>query len=178
MIHNDCDSKDALTNVMHGYKTETVDIALIYRKLFKIYNENTDLPQHLERSVESIMGINIEGKDILARDEYELLNKTLKHTFTYLFLRLLVEKTLVEKFDLRLTGTETLGMIIDRALPRDSSLEIKRIRVRLNSKKVLVNEFNHFEGNMSIFQPAIDISDEVLSKEKSSIIAIMEEIKR
>lgn len=178
MIQNDCDSKDALTNVMHGYKTETVDIALIYRKLFKIDNENTDIPQHLERSVESIMGINIEGKDILARDEYELLNKTLKHTFTYLFLRLLVEKTLVEKFDLRLTGTETLGMIIDRALPRDSSLEIKRIRVRLNSKKVLVNEFNHFEGNMSIFQPAIDISDEVLSKEKSSIIAIMEEIKR
>ena len=162
---------------MHGYKTESVDIASIYRSLFKISDEDNRLPPQLEISVESIMEQNVDTVDIVARDEYPLLNKTLKHTFTYLFLRLYVEKTLVEKYDLSLNGKETLGVIIDQALPRNVSATIKSLRVRLNSKKVLVNEFNHFEGNMSIFQPAIDISDEVLSKEKASILAIMEEIK-
>ena len=177
MIQNDSDSKEALTSVMHGYKTESVDIASIYRSLFKISDEDNRLPPQLEISVESIMEQNVDTVDIVARDEYPLLNKTLKHTFTYLFLRLYVEKTLVEKYDLSLNGKETLGVIIDQALPRNVSATIKSLRVRLNSKKVLVNEFNHFEGNMSIFQPAIDISDEVLSKEKASILAIMEEIK-
>ena len=37
-----------------------------------------------------------------------------------------------------------------------------RNRIRLTSKKTLINEFNHFEGNLSIFQPAIDITDQVL----------------
>lgn len=177
MIQNDSDSKEALTSVMHGYKTESVDIASIYRSLFKISDEDNRLPPQLEISVESILEQNVDTVDIVARDEYPLLNKTLKHTFTYLFLRLYVEKTLVEKYDLVLNGKETLGVIIDKALPRNTSATIKSLRVRLNSKKVLVNEFNHFEGNMSIFQPAIDISDEVLSKEKASILAIMEEIK-
>lgn len=177
MIQNDSDSKEALTSVMHGYKTESVDIASIYRSLFKISDDDNRLPRQLEISVESILEQNVDTVDIVARDEYPLLNKTLKHTFTYLFLRLYVEKTLVEKYDLVLNGKETLGVIIDKALPRNTSATIKSLRVRLNSKKVLVNEFNHFEGNMSIFQPAIDISDEVLSKEKASILAIMEEIK-
>lgn len=177
MIQNDSDSKEALTNVMHGYKSESVDIASIYRSLFKISDDDNRLPRQLEISVESILEQNVDTVDIVARDEYPLLNKTLKHTFTYLFLRLYVEKTLVEKYDLSLNGKETLGLIIDKALPRNTSATIKSLRVRLNSKKVLVNEFNHFEGNMSIFQPAIDISDEVLSKEKASILAIMEEIK-
>ena len=38
------------------------------------------------------------------------------------------------------------------------------------SRKTLINEFNHFEGNMSIFQPAIDISDSSLRKEKEDIV--------
>ena len=37
------------------------------------------------------------------------------------------------------------------------------------AKKTLLNEFNHFEGNLSIFQPAIDISDQMLQKEKEDI---------
>ncbi len=38
------------------------------------------------------------------------------------------------------------------------------------SRKTLINEFNHFEGNMNIFQPAIDISDSSLKKEKEDIV--------
>ena len=43
-------------------------------------------------------------------------------------------------------------------------------RVFLTTKKTLLNEFNHFEGNMSIFQPAIDITDNMLEKEKNDIL--------
>lgn len=33
-IVNDIDSKEKLTQLMHGYKTETIDIAKIYSNLF------------------------------------------------------------------------------------------------------------------------------------------------
>jgi len=39
-----------------------------------------------------------------------------------------------------------------------------------------LNEFNHFEGNLSIFQPAIDISNSMLKKEKADIIAFVNEL--
>lgn len=42
--------------------------------------------------------------------------------------------------------------------------------------KNLINEFNHFEGNLSIFQPAIDISDETLNKERNAFEEILESI--
>ena len=37
------------------------------------------------------------------------------------------------------------------------------------SRKTLLNEFNHFEGNMNIFQPAIDITQAALQKEITDI---------
>ena len=37
------------------------------------------------------------------------------------------------------------------------------------SRKTLLNEFNHFEGNMNIFQPAIDITEAALQKEVADI---------
>lgn len=48
-----------------------------------------------------------------------------------------------------------------------------RKRVFLTSRKTLLNEFNHFEGNLSIFQPAIDISDQALKKEKQEILQFL-----
>ena len=50
-------------------------------------------------------------------------------------------------------------------------------RVRLTAKKTLLNEFNHYEGNLNLFQPAIDITETNLEKEKHEIIHILEEIK-
>ena len=44
------------------------------------------------------------------------------------------------------------------------------------SKKTLLNEFNHFEGNLSIFQPALDITNTVLKQEKEDIEKLLEEL--
>ena len=42
----------------------------------------------------------------------------------------------------------------------------------------LINEFNHFEGNLSIFQPAIDITEKALGAEKTSILTFVDIIKQ
>ncbi|MFC2471215.1 MAG: hypothetical protein ACFNVI_07415, partial [Lachnoanaerobaculum gingivalis] len=67
--------------------------------------------------------------------------------------------------------------IISKAFPENSknSDDIKN-RVFLTTKKTLLNEFNHFEGNMSIFQPAIDITDHMLGKEKTDILAFINKL--
>ncbi len=167
------DVKDQLTNVMHGYKTEAVDIAQAYISLFG--NETGLIPSTFVIRVEDILRRNSEMTEILDSAEYPLLNKTLKHTMTYLMLRLLVEKTLVEKKNISLIPHMQLGQIIDKAFPGADMSEI-RMRVRLTSKKTLINEFNHFNGNLSIFQPAIDITNSSLSKEKNDIINAVESI--
>ena len=167
------DVKDQLTNVMHGYKTEAVDIAQAYISLFG--NKTGLIPSTFVIRVEDILRRNSEMTEILDSAEYPLLNKTLKHTMTYLMLRLLVEKTLVEKKNISLIPHMQLGQIIDKAFPGADMSEI-RMRVRLTSKKTLINEFNHFNGNLSIFQPAIDITNSSLSKEKNDIINAVESI--
>ena len=72
------------------------------------------------------------------------------------------------------SGARQLGQIISKAFPENSknSDDLKN-RVFLTTKKTLLNEFNHFEGNMSIFQPAIDITDHMLEKEKTDILAFV-----
>ena len=94
-----------------------------------------------------------------------------------MFLRLLIEKKLVLKYNIDTeskSGARQLGQIISKAFPENSknSDDIKN-RVFLTTKKTLLNEFNHFEGNMSIFQPAIDITDHMLGKEKTDILAFV-----
>ena len=87
---------------------------------------------------------------------------------------MLVEKTLVDHFHLSIRGDKQLTDIINMAFPRQAttnpnSQRIKENRVFFTSRKTLVNEFNHFEGNMNIFQPAIDISKQALDKEVQAI---------
>ena len=53
---------------------------------------------------------------------------------------------------------------------------VKLAKAKLASKKTLLNEFNHFEGNLNIFQPAIDISDVMLNKEVEEIEQILLEV--
>ncbi|PQL07066.1 hypothetical protein CG436_13850 [Pantoea ananatis] len=50
--------------------------------------------------------------------------------------------------------------------------EVEKVqnRVFFMSKKTLLNEFNHFEMDMNIFQPAIDITDKALNAEKTKIL--------
>ena len=157
---------EELTKVMHGYKTEEVDIAEIYHKLFT--DDSQYLPVSYKTSVNNILDKTIDGKTIIDNQEYPLLDRTLRHSFTYLFLRLIIEKKLVEKFSIDVSQNEQLGQIIAKAYPDDNIDQIRN-RIRLTSKKTLINEFNHFEGNLSIFQPAIDITDQALGKERTDI---------
>ena len=85
----------------------------------------------------------------------------------------MVEKNLVEKFGIDTTRYEQLGQIISAAYPDENDVEQIRNRIRLTSKKTLINEFNHFEGNLSIFQPAIDITDQALGKERTDLITFI-----
>lgn len=174
-IINDNNIKENLTQLMHGYKTNTVDIAECYIKLFG--NKNNIIPNNYEVNVDDILNKTVDGKEIIDKEKYPLLNRTLIHSFTYLFLRLLIEKKLVLKYNIDTeskSGARQLGQIISKAFPENSknSDDIKN-RVFLTTKKTLLNEFNHFEGNMSIFQPAIDITDRMLEKEKTDILAFV-----
>lgn len=177
-IINDKIIKENLTQLMHGYKTGTVDIAECYIKLFG--NMNNIIPNNYKVNVDDILSKTLDGKEIVNKDKYPLLNRTLVHSFTYLFLRLLIEKKLVSKYNIDTeskSGAKQLGQIISKAFPENSknSDDIKN-RVFLTTKKTLLNEFNHFEGNMSIFQPAIDITDHMLGKEKTDILAFINKL--
>lgn len=160
-----------LTQVMHGYKTEKVDIARAYTELFGAHPEY--LPDSYEVSVKDILGKTVDGVHLLDTGKFPLLDRTLRHSFVYLVLRLMVEKNLVEKFGVDTTRYEQLGQIISAAYPDENDTEQIRSRIRLTSKKTLINEFNHFEGNLSIFQPAIDITDQALGKERTDLITFI-----
>lgn len=166
---------EELTEVMHGYKTKKVNVSKIYRELFEI----TDgaLLGNFEVSVSDILSRPPDEVHILDQAKYPLLDKTLRHSFAYLFLRLKVEKALVTKFGIDTTKNEQLGQIISAAYPNGNDLEQSRNRIKLTSKKTLINEFNHFEGNLSIFQPAIDITDQALRKEIADIETFVNSLK-
>ncbi|WP_198166088.1 AAA family ATPase [Sporosarcina ureae] len=165
--------KDKLTMLMHGYQDERVNITDIYNELFGTHEKITN---SYEVSAQDIIGLQLENIGILkAESQYPLLNKTLKHTLVYLYLRLNVENTLVNTFSINTKTFDILGKIIFKSFSNNTP-EDKENRIFLASKKTLLNEFNHFEGNMNIFQPAIDISDTALKKESESIINFLSEL--
>jgi len=170
-IINNTDVYGKLTQLMHGYMTEKINVADIYKTLFG--NKGDVLPDSLEVSVSDILAKTVDGVHILDPTQYPLLDKTLHHSFTYLFLRLMVEKVLVAKFSIDTNRNKQLGQIISAAYPDENDIAQIRNRIRLTSKKTLINEFNHFEGNLSIFQPAIDITDQALGKERTDIITFV-----
>ena len=164
---------EELTQVMHGYNTEEVDVGYIYTQMFGEHNETFGT---YRISVGDILNINIADINILDAN-YPLLNKALRHALTYLYLRLHIERSLVEQFpNIDTTQERQLGQIINEAYPEGGGLEQNKKRIRLISKKTLINEFNHFEGNLSIFQPAIDINESILNKEKEDIISFIREL--
>lgn len=92
---------ETLTQVMHGYKTERVDIANAYSELFGAHPDH--LPASYEVTVSDILSKTVDGIHLLDTNKYPLLDRTLRHSFVYLFLRLMVEKNLVEKFGIDTT---------------------------------------------------------------------------
>ena len=173
-IANKRDIFEELTQVMHGYKTDSVDIAHAYIELFG--NPDNIIPTSYSVSVSDILLKTVDEITIVDTKSFPLLNRTLKHSFQYLFLRLAVEKALVDKFNIDTTRNTQLGQIISVAFPDDNDITQIRNRIRLTSKKTLINEFNHFEGNLSIFQPAIDITDQALSTEKTNLMTFIENL--
>ena len=73
--------------------------------------------------------------------------------------------------------TSNFCALYNQAFPGNDVDSIRK-RVRLTSKKTLINEFNHFEGNLSIFQPAIDITEKALGSERTDIITFVNTIKK
>lgn len=175
-IINNEDVKESLTQVMHGFKNELVDIGACYQVLF---GKHEGIDKQYEVSVNSILNQSIKECDIVDNEKYPLLNRTLRHSFIYLYLRLLIEKELVSKYKINTegrNGAKQLGQIISKAFPNSSNKNTMEKRVFLTTKKTLLNEFNHFEGNLSIFQPAIDITNQILKEEAEKIINFLENL--
>lgn len=161
-----------LSGVMHGYETSSVNASEIYKKLFGyIFTEDNVI------SVNDILNLNCSEIDIIDSEQYPLLAETLKQTLIYYYLRMKVEKELVDVFQIEINPNHPLmlNQLIRKSfshLPQDADAEQKRAyQVFFTSRKTLLNEFNHFEGNMNIFQPAIDIEATALQREIDSIEA-------
>ena len=165
-----------LSNVMHGYLQGNVDATLMYKKMFGYDFGTSEII-----SVDDVLNLNCEEINIIDENEYPLLSDTLKQTLIYYHLRMVVEKQLVDLFNLDVSD-EMLGQIIRMAFrcqPNEPDFEIKRrFRVFFTSRKTLLNEFNHFEGNMNIFQPAIDITYPALQKEIDDIRNKLAEVRQ
>ena len=170
-ITNKVEIKNALTILMHGYNNEKVNITKIYNDLFEtdIFSEGYII------SAINISEYKIDDLIIINHENYPILNKTLVHSLTYLFLRLNVEKKLVEKYSINTKKYQMLNSIINKAFNADEPASVEN-RIFLLSRKTLLNEFNHFEVDMNIFQPAIDITNTTLKKEKDDILAFLDSL--
>ncbi len=114
------ENKNKLTSLMYGYETSKVEISAIYTELMGIENKFEN--EH-SISVCDILNLDIENitnVNILKGEDYKLLNKTLQHTLTYLYLRLKVEKVLVDKFKINTNRHDMLGKIIRKAFANEA----------------------------------------------------------
>lgn len=157
--------KNQLTKLMHGYEIEQVDLGQIYHSLFNNYLSNDYVI-----NISDILNLDICNlNEIIDKTEYPILNRVLCNNLTYLYLRLKTEKILVDKNSINTSRYDQLSSIIYQSF-KEETIENSRMKIFFYSKKTLLNEFNHFEGNINIFQPAIDISEDILIKERDEII--------
>ena len=165
-----------LSSIMHGYGTGSLDVIPIYNSLFG------DVFDGVERiSVEDILNIDCNHLNVLDKTLFPLLADTLEQTLVYYHLRMKVEKELVDIFNVHTDAMTMLNQIIQRAFQCEETNpnyeRMREFKVFFTSRKTLLNEFNHFEGNMNIFQPAIDITKSALQKEIEEIEAKLAEIR-
>lgn len=161
-----------LSRLMHGYENGSIDVADVYKKAFGYEVESTEVI-----SVDDILNVSIDELDIIDEEEYPLLADTLKQTLIYYHTRMKVEYELTHIFNIQHREGQILLLadIIKKAFrvqqgaTEDEKNKARENRVFFTSRKTLLNEFNHFEGNMNIFQPAIDITEQALRKEVEDI---------
>ena len=157
---------------MHGYENGSIDVADVYKKAFGYEVESTEVI-----SVDDILNVSVDELDIIDEEEYPLLADTLKQTLIYYHTRMKVEYELTHIFNIQHREGQILLLadIIKKAFrvqqgaTEDEKNKARENRVFFTSRKTLLNEFNHFEGNMNIFQPAIDITEQALRKEVEDI---------
>lgn len=174
IVRDENDDYGNLSKLMHGYETQELDVAKIYNKAFGYDVKDTEII-----SVNDILNLStVESElDIIDSTAYPLLADTLKQTLLYYHIRMKVEYELVNIFGIRHAENNILQLtdIIGKAFPITGNMspeqkdKVRRHRVFFTSRKTLLNEFNHFEGNMNIFQPAIDITKTALQKEIADI---------
>lgn len=172
IMKNSEDLYGQLSRLMHGFENGSLDIADVYKKAFGYEVEATEVI-----SVSDILNAPVTGLDIIDTDEYPLLADTLTQTLIYYHTRMKVEYELVNIFNIPHPEGQVLLLtdIIQKAFrpaagaTQEQKDEARNNRVFFTSRKTLLNEFNHFEGNMNIFQPAIDITEAALQKEVADI---------
>ena len=166
-----------LSDIMHGYGAGVLDVVPVYNFLFGEIFDGTEII-----GINDILGIDCNNLDILDKTHFSLLADTLEQTLIYYHLRMKVEKELVDIFSLNTDKMPMLNQIIQRAFkcPETDSKykQMRTFKVFFTSRKTLLNEFNHFEGNMNIFQPAIDITKSALQKEINIIEEKLMEVRR
>ena len=179
--HFTLDLKDyygRLSEIMHGYGTAEVDLIPVYNELFGVKFSGKE-----KVTSKDVLEIDCDELDFFSKDTYPLLAETLRQTLVYYYLRMTVEKTLIDVFKIPIKPNKIMMLndIIQsafKASPNDDDFKIKRsYRVFFASRKTLLNEFNHFEGNVNIFQPAIDITESKLEKEIRDIKDKLEKVK-
>ena len=171
IINDTEDNYTRLSVLMHGYEQTTVDVGEVYRILFGFDFGEVNI------SVEDVLNQDCSSLNIIKSDEYPLLADALNQTLIFYHVRMKVEHELVDIFNLKVTPGRILLLtdIIRQAFmpPADATQEekdeLRNNRVFFTSRKTLLNEFNHFEGNMNIFQPAIDIEPLSLQREVVAI---------
>ena len=165
---------------MHGYECGALDVNQLYIKAF-----GYDLGVKENVSVQDILNISIDDINIINSNEYPLLSDTLKQTLIYYHIRMKVEHELCDIFNIKHSNNKNLLLtdIICRAFASKQNCNEEQLekmrdnRVFFTSRKTLLNEFNHFEGNMNIFQPAIDIKESKLKKEIKDIEDKLKELR-
>lgn len=170
-----------LSRLMHGFENGSLDIADVYKKTFGYEVEPTEII-----SVSDILNAPVAGLDIIDAEEYPLLADTLIQTLIYYHTRMKVESELVNIFNIPHTEGQVLLLadIIQKAFrpavgaTQEQKDKARNNRVFFTSRKTLLNEFNHFEGNMNIFQPAIDITEAALQKEVADIESKLMQLRR
>lgn len=167
---------EKLSKLMHGYESRKINLTKTIHEVTGVIIQESNGTDIVIASGD-INSLSIPKK-IIKDDNYPLLNRTLLYNLTFLQLRILVEKTLYnkDKSCIEIRKKPPLQKVIERYLSNIEDSEILKWRTSLLSKKTLLNEFNHFEGNMSLFLPSLDISNNSLQKETIEIKKICKEI--
>lgn len=171
-----------LTNAMHGYKAELADVTRSINEVIDVNIQDKD-SSDIKISGAQVADREIPNTILKEGTDYPLLDKILKQNLTFMILRNKVEKAfydsdknIIDKMNSKDGKGLTLQKIIDSYIPHGSESCLLKIRSMLLSRKTLLNEFSHFEGNMSLFLPGLDISQDSIENEIKAIIGICKEI--